>query len=64
MTTPIVESVRFNVSPQELFRIYTDPRKHSAATGAKATVTAKAGRPFRAFDGMLSGRNLLVVPLA
>ncbi len=62
MTKPIVQSVRFKAPPAVLFRIYTDPKKHSAATGSKATVTAKEGKPFTAFDGMLLGRNLVVVP--
>jgi activator of HSP90 ATPase len=62
VTKPIVQSVIFRASPQELFDIYTDSKKHSAATGAKALVSAKAGGKFRAFDGMLAGRNLVVIP--
>jgi len=62
MTEPIVQSVAFKASPEELFEIFTDSKKHSAATGAKASVSAKAGAKFRAFDGMLLGRNLVVVP--
>ncbi len=62
MTKPIVQSVTFKASPAELFRIFTNSKKHSAATGAKAVVSAKAGARFAAFDGMLEGRNLLVVP--
>ena len=62
MTKPIVQSVTFKASPEELFEIFTDSKKHSAATGAKASVSAKAGAKFTAFEGMLSGRNLLVIP--
>jgi len=62
MTKPIVQSVTFKASPEELFEIFTDSKKHSAATRAKASVSAKAGAKFTAFEGMLSGRNLLVVP--
>ena len=62
MTKPIVQSVTFKASPEKLFQIFTDSKKHSASTGAKASVSAKAGARFTAFDGMLSGRNLLVVP--
>lgn len=62
MIKPIVQSVTFKASPKELFAMFTDSKKHSAATGAKASVSAKAGAKFTAFDGMLSGRNLLVVP--
>jgi len=62
VTKPIVQSVIFKASPEELFEIYTDSKKHSAATGAKATVSGKAGGSFTAFDGMLAGRNLVVIP--
>jgi activator of HSP90 ATPase len=62
MTKPIVQSVTFKASPEELFEIFTDSKKHSAATGAKASTSAKAGAKFTAFEGMLSGRNLLVIP--
>ena len=62
MTKPIVQSVVFPTSPAKLFAIYTDSARHSAATGAKASVSAQAGATFTAFDGMLEGRNLLVVP--
>ena len=62
MTKPIVQSVMFKASPEELFEIFTDSKKHSAATGAKAAVSAKAGAKFTAFDEMLLGRNLVVVP--
>ena len=62
MTKPIVQSVTFKASPEELFAIFTDSKKHSAATGAKASVSAKAGAKWSAFDGMILGKNLVVVP--
>ncbi len=62
MTKPIIQSAVFKASPQQLFRIYTDSRMHSAATRSKALVSAKVGARFTAFDGMLAGRNLVVVP--
>jgi activator of HSP90 ATPase len=62
MTRPIVQSVTFKATPEELFAIFSDSKKHSAATGAKASVNAKAGAKWTAFDGMLLGRNLVVVP--
>ena len=33
MTKPIVQSVTFKASPEDLFSIFTDSKKHSAATG-------------------------------
>ena len=62
MTKPIVQSVTFKATPEELFAIFTDSQKHSAATGAKAKVSAKAGAKWTAFDGMLLGKNLVVIP--
>ena len=62
MTKPIVQSVTFKASPEELFSIFTDSRKHSAATGDKASVRAKPGAKWTAFSGMILGRNLLVLP--
>ncbi len=62
MTKPIVQSETFEASPAELFRIYTDSKRHTAATQSKASVSAKVGARFTAFDGMLRGRNLVVVP--
>jgi activator of HSP90 ATPase len=62
MTKPIVQSVAFKASPEELFAIFTESKKHSAATGGKASVSAKPGAKWSAFDGMLSGRNLAIVP--
>jgi len=62
MTKPIAQSVTFKASPEELFEMFTDSNKHSAATGAKAKVSAKAGAKWSAFDGMILGKNLMVVP--
>ena len=58
----IRQSARFSASPKELFSIYTDSKKHFAATGVKASVSARVGAKFTAFEGMLSGQNLMVVP--
>jgi activator of HSP90 ATPase len=62
MTRPIVQSVTFKASPKELFALFTDSKKHSASTGSKASVSAKAGAKWTAFDGMILGKNLAVVP--
>jgi activator of HSP90 ATPase len=62
LTKPIVQSVTFNASPRELFALFTDSKKHSAATGAKSSVSARAGAKWSAFGGMLRGKNLAVVP--
>ena len=62
MTPVIQQTVRFRTSPEELFEMYLDSKKHSSSTGARATVNRRAGGRFTAFDGQLAGKNLLVVP--
>jgi activator of HSP90 ATPase len=62
MTEAIQQSVEFPASPEDLFEIYMDSKKHSEATGGKAKLGRKAGNPFTAFGGLLRGKNLLVVP--
>jgi len=42
--------------------MYLDSKKHSKSTGMSAQISRKAGGRFRAFKGMLEGKNLLIVP--
>lgn len=62
MTPVIQQSVRFRTSPQALFDLYLDSRRHSLSTGAPATISRKMGGKFKAFKGQLEGKNLLIVP--
>ena len=62
MTPIIQQSVRFRTTPQALFEMYLDSRKHSLSTGAKAQLSRKVGGRFRAFAGKLEGKNLHIVP--
>ncbi len=62
MTKPIVQSVTFKATPRQLFELYTESKKHSAATGQRAIVSNRAGGKFTAFEGKIFGRNLVVVP--
>jgi uncharacterized protein YndB with AHSA1/START domain len=49
-------------APDRLFDMYLDPVEHAAFTGAPVTISAQAGAPFRAFNDILSGTILQVVP--
>jgi activator of HSP90 ATPase len=49
-------------APDMLFDMYLDPAEHAAFTGLPATIEARAGGVFRAFDGMLSGTILHIEP--
>ncbi len=62
MTSMIQQSVRFRTSPQTLFAMYLDSRKHTASTGAPAKISKKAGGKFTAFGRQLEGKNLVIVP--
>ncbi len=62
MTPVIQQSVRFRTAPQKLFEMYLDSKKLSKSTGMPARIGRKVGGRFRAFNGMLEGTNLLIVP--
>jgi activator of HSP90 ATPase len=62
MTPVIQQSVRFACPLDVLFELYMVSAKHSAATGARARIGRRAGERFTAFEGALSGRNLMVIP--
>jgi activator of HSP90 ATPase len=42
--------------------MYLNPADHAAFTGAPVTIGSKPGAEFRAFDGMISGTILQVIP--
>ncbi len=48
--------------PDRLFDMYLDPVKHSAFTGSEVTISDRPGAPFSAFDNVLTGTILQVVP--
>ena len=48
--------------PDRLFDMYLDPVEHAAFTGTSVTISAEPGAEFRAFDGVLTGTLLQVVP--
>jgi activator of HSP90 ATPase len=62
MTKAIQQSVKFNASAEELFEMYLDSKKHSAATGGTTRISRKVGGTFTAWNGQLKGKNLLIVP--
>ncbi len=49
-------------TPDRLFDMYLDPVEHSAFTGSPVTVSDRPGADFRAFDDVLTGTILQVVP--
>jgi activator of HSP90 ATPase len=62
MPQTIVHKVVFkNATPKDLYDLYMNPKKHSAATGEKAKISAKEGSPFSAANGWITGKNLRLV---
>ena len=61
MRNVIQQSILLPAPAAALYATYLDPAKHAAITGAPVTIDAKAGSPFQAFNGSLSGHMLTVV---
>src|SRR6266403_780751 len=62
--TPVIEqSVSFpKVKPADLYALFMDSAKHTAATGMPAKISRKVGGKWSAFGGMILGKNLALVP--
>ena len=56
----IRQKVVVPVMPPEVYEAFVDAKKHSAFTGSKATCDARVGGEFTAWDGYISGKNLLL----
>jgi uncharacterized protein YndB with AHSA1/START domain len=49
-------------SPERLYEMYLDPIEHAAFTGAPVTIAPHAGAEVRAFNDIITGTILQVVP--
>ncbi len=58
----ILQKVKFKTSPEKLYEIFMDSKKHTRATGGKAVIGRKVGGSFTAWNGYIWGKNLLLVP--
>lgn len=45
-------------TPEEVYEVFMDAKKHSEFTGSKATCNPKVGGKFTAWDDYISGKNL------
>lgn len=61
MPETIQQKVKFNIPPEELFKIYMNSKKHSAACGHKTYVSKKVGDNF-SVPPYLFGKNLVIIP--
>ena len=62
MPKTIEQSITLPAPAEKLYEMYLSPKRHSEITGGPVSISSKEGSRFRAFDGMLSGKILLVMP--
>ena len=62
MPRNVIVAASLPAAPERLFDMYLDAELHAAFTGASVTIEGRAGAPFQAFDGILSGTILHVEP--
>lgn len=60
--TTIKQQQFIPATPKEVYKVLTDPKLHTAFTGAKATGMAKPGGKFTAWDGFISARYVELEP--
>ena len=62
MSKTIEQKVKFDASPQALYNLYMDAKKHAAVIHGKVSITKKVGAKFSAFGSYIKGKNLHLVP--
>jgi activator of HSP90 ATPase len=62
MKETISVSESFPITPDKLYKAWLDGKEHSAFTGSKATISKVLNRKFTAWDGYISGKNLILEP--
>lgn len=61
-TKKIKQTVSFNASPEEVYELIMDSKKHTAFSGAKASMSKKPKGKFASYDGYCSGYNIELDP--
>ncbi len=62
MTKTIQQSVTLPAPPAKLYDMYLNAKAHGAIIGGPVSISSKEGAKFRAFNGMVFGKVLYVVP--
>jgi uncharacterized protein YndB with AHSA1/START domain len=62
MPNAIRHEIDFNTSAQRVYEALIDARQFSTFTGAPAEIDGRAGGAFSCFGGIISGRNVELVP--
>ena len=61
MKESIQLKVSFPVEPSEIYRAWLDSEGHSLMTGGEAHCSSDIGASFSAWDGYISGKNLVLL---
>ena len=61
MSKQIKQTIDFNATPQEVFELIMDSKKHAGFTGASADVGRNVGDTFSVWDGYATGKNVEVI---
>ena len=56
----IKQKVKFKASPNEIYEMLMDSKKHSGFTGSKAKISREVGGKISAYDGWIEGKNLVL----
>ena len=59
-TKDIHQTEIFHTDPVDLYKCIMDSRIHSSFTGGEAVIEDKEGTGFTAFDGYVTGKNILL----
>jgi activator of HSP90 ATPase len=62
MSHRIHQEVLFAAGPDRVYRALTEGKQFSALSGAPADVSSDEGASFSCFGGMITGRNVELVP--
>jgi activator of HSP90 ATPase len=62
MSEAIHQAVEIHASPQRVYEALLDAKQFSAFSGALAQIQPAEGGAFSCFDGVITGRNIELVP--
>ena len=61
-TKDIRQTAFFKASPEEVYELLMDSKKHAAFSGATAKISRKVGGKISAYDGWIEGKNVRITP--
>jgi activator of HSP90 ATPase len=62
MKETITVSESFPITSDKLYKAWLNSKEHSSFTGSKAIISKELNRKFTAWDGYISGKNLILEP--